>query len=223
MKKYLALFLVLFSVSLLANELEVEKKDTDVKVEVNEIIDSPAVIQTSDERLYSYLIKQPLLSYEADEIYEEILKYSREFNVDSLIIAAIIKQESNYKDNVVSPAGAMGLMQLMPGTATSMGIENPFNIGENIKGGTKYFKMCLEKNNNDLALALASYNAGIGAVLKYKGIPPYAETQNYVNSVLKIYNKDLGNTYVYNEVEFEKAIKGIFAEISFENSEPGEI
>ena len=143
------------------------------------------------------------------------------YNIDPAVIISIIKRESNFKTEAKSNAGAIGLMQLMPGTASSMGVKNPWDIGENILGGIKYFKQCLEKNKENLPLALASYNAGIGAVLRYRGIPPYAETKNYVNLVLRTLEKF--KEYTYDEVEFEKAVRGIFSEISFENANFGEI
>ena len=138
------------------------------------------------------------------------------------LILAVMNTESHFNHSTVSKAGARGLMQLMPGTASSMGVEDIYDIFDNIRGGIAYFKQCLLKNKNDIALALASYNAGIGNVLKYKGIPPFKETQNYVDKVLGIYNKKFGNKYRYNEVEFEKAMDGIFSEITFENAEEGE-
>lgn len=175
-----------------------------------------------ENRVYEYINSQAIDKEDIEDIYSAVIKSSKEFEVDPQLIVSIIKQESDFNQFAKSPVGATGLMQLMPGTASSMGVEDIYDIFDNIRGGIAYFKQCLLKNKNDIALALASYNAGIGNVLKYKGIPPFKETQNYVDKVLAIYNKKFGNKYRYNEVEFEKAMDGIFSEITFENAEEGE-
>ncbi|WP_314292832.1 lytic transglycosylase domain-containing protein [Fusobacterium periodonticum] len=179
--------------------------------------------EENEEKVYKFIKSQAIDPEEIEEISKELIKSSKEFNIDPAIVASIIKQESNYYIYAKSSAGAMGLMQLMPGTAKDMGVEDPYDVAENIWGGIKYFKYCLRKTNNDLALALAAYNAGFGNVLKHNGIPPFKETQNYVNNILNTYNKKFGNDYKYNQVEFEKAVDGIFSEITFENAEAGEI
>jgi len=120
-----------------------------------------------------------------------------------------IKVESNYDVVAVSPVGAIGLMQLMPKTAEYLGVEAEY-IPENIKGGVKYLKECLSKNGEDIALALAAYNAGPGAVKKYSSIPPYRETQKYIEKVLKEYNKLKKEKYVHNIVEFKEDSKIAF-------------
>lgn len=117
-----------------------------------------------------------------------IEKYSARFNVDPLLVRAVMKQESNFQPFALSTAGAMGLMQLMPDTASGLGVKDPYNIEENIRGGVQYLSFQLQNFNNDLRLALAAYNAGPNAVRKYGGVPPYEETQNYVERVLKYYN-----------------------------------
>ena len=176
-----------------------------------------------ESKVYQFVNSQPVNSEDIEDIYNAIIKSSKEFDVDPQLIATIIKHESGFDQFAKSSAGAIGLMQLMPGTADSMGVVDSYDIFDNIRGGVKYFKQCLVKNKNDIPLALASYNAGIGNVLKYNGIPPFKETQNYVDKILDTYNKKFGKKVRYNEVEFEKAVDGIFSEITFENAEEGEI
>jgi Transglycosylase SLT domain len=100
------------------------------------------------------------------------------------LIHSVIKAESNYNPFAISPKGALGIMQLVPATARRFGVSNAFNAEENIQGGAKYLKYLLDLYHGDYPLALAAYNAGEGAVAKHGGIPPYPETQNYVNKVL---------------------------------------
>ncbi len=116
-----------------------------------------------------------------------INKTARRNDIEPALIKAIVMAESGFDPRAVSERGAAGLMQLMPETAESLGVVNRFNPEQNIRGGVKYFKQLIEKLNGDIELALAAYNAGLGPVLKYKGIPPYEATQYYVRKVLRYY------------------------------------
>ena len=109
--------------------------------------------------------------------------------VDPRFIHAVIQQESNYDPKALSPAGARGLMQLMPGTAKRFDCHDTKDEACNVEAGTKYLAWLLKRFNGDVKLVLAGYNAGEGAVDKYQGVPPYPETQNYVNKIVANYGK----------------------------------
>jgi len=122
----------------------------------------------------------------SSEIGDLVEQAARTHDVDPLLVHSIIKVESNYNPYAISPKGAEGLMQLTPSTARMLGVNNSFDPGQNIEGGVKYLKY-LQSVYKDDRLALAAYNAGPGAVDKYKEIPPYPETQQYVDRVGKRY------------------------------------
>ena len=135
----------------------------------------------------SFAALPPYLAY--DDIIEEAATLH---HLDSDLIHAVIQAESEFNPTAESPAGAQGLMQLMPALQADLGVDDPFDPRQNILAGTEYLKKLLDRHDGDIALALASYNAGPGNVTKYKGIPPFKETRNYVKKIKGLLNDVAG-------------------------------
>lgn len=123
-----------------------------------------------------------------DEIFEEA---ARTYGVDVNLLKAIGKAESNFNAGCTSSAGAMGVMQLMPGTAKALGVTDPYDARQSIMGGAKYIADKIKQYDGNVELALAAYNAGSGNVKKYGGVPPFKETQNYIKKVFKYMGEDI--------------------------------
>ncbi len=123
------------------------------------------------------------------DLNQMLAQAGHEHNVDRDLLASVVKAESNGNARAVSRAGAQGLMQLMPGTAADLGVEDTFRPEQNIRGGSTYLDSLLTRYHDNLAMALAAYNAGPGAVDKYHGIPPYRETRLYVARVIHEFNR----------------------------------
>jgi soluble lytic murein transglycosylase-like protein len=139
---------------------------------------------------YKFTATQPLaLTYSkrANDYTPMIETVCNKYSVDPKLVKAVIQVESAYNSNALSRAGAIGLMQLMPATASRFGVKEIRDPQENIHGGVKYLRFLLDRFDNDLTLAVAAYNAGEGAVDRFQGVPRYAETQNYVRKVLSLY------------------------------------
>jgi soluble lytic murein transglycosylase-like protein len=117
-----------------------------------------------------------------------IREAARLYQIPEALVRAVIRVESNFDPRAVSHANAQGLMQLIPATAERMLVSDPFDARQNVLGGTRYLRVLANLFNGNLQLTLAAYNAGEGAVIKYRGIPPYEETQSYVTKVMQFYN-----------------------------------
>ena len=122
-----------------------------------------------------------------EEIDQAILMAAARHNVDPNLVRAVVKVESNFNSNAVSRKGAMGLMQLMPATARSLNVKNPFDAEQNVDAGVRHLKHLLENYNGDVNLTLAAYNAGSGAVARSAGVPHFAETRDYVRKITSLY------------------------------------
>lgn len=165
------------------------------------LVTSAAALNTQDTQNVYTAMAQPAMAGESfrtvfknmvqgapesmDAIFEEA---AARYGVPLNLVKAVAKAESDFNTNVVSKAGAIGVMQLMPGTARSLGVSDPYDARQNIMGGTKYLRENLDRFGGDISLALAAYNAGPNSVQKYGGIPPYKETQNYVKKVISYMN-----------------------------------
>jgi soluble lytic murein transglycosylase-like protein len=142
----------------------------------------------------------------ARELYEPyVLEYSNRHSLRPELVRAVIQVESGYNARALSPKGAMGLMQLMPDTARMLGVQRPYDPEQNIRGGTRYLRLLLDKYDGSEELALAAYNAGSGAVDRYgRNIPPYRETRDYVR---KVGSKAGDNAYTTRKLRIYKTIE----------------
>ncbi len=123
------------------------------------------------------------------DLKQIVEKAANENQLDVDFIQAVIRAESNGKPTAISPKGAQGLMQLMPETATKLGVKNSFDPAENVNAGTRYLRELLARYHNDPVRALAAYNAGAGRVQQYRGVPPYRETRAYVAGIIRDFNR----------------------------------
>lgn len=155
------------------------------QISVIRILEALKGVGAPRQQVINKTVVKPTNSNSRQQPFSEIIQAaSQAYGVDEGIIKAVIKQESSFNPQAKSSCGAMGLMQLMPATAKSLGVKDAYNAQENIMAGTKYLKQKLNEFNGDLPKALAAYNAGSGTVKKYGGIPPYKETQAYVKKVM---------------------------------------
>lgn len=141
---------------------------------------------------------------EATALDDIFLKASEAYQVPLNLLKAVAKTESNFNPDAVSSCGAQGVMQLMPSTAAGLGVQDAFNPEQNIMGGAKYLSQMLDRYDGDVKLCLAAYNAGAGNVAKYGGIPPFKETQAYVEKVMNYMGEELETPNIQMEQAKEK-------------------
>src|SRR5207248_1752045 len=148
---------------------------------------SAAAEVNQSQQLSSFVRGKPFTQQEIDSAIDAA---AARHNVDPSLVRAVIKVESNFNPNAVSPKGAMGLMQLMPQTARQLKVTNPFDPQQNVDAGVRHLKMLMENYGGDVSLSLAAYNAGAGAVARSAGVPRFAETRNYVKRITQLYYGD---------------------------------
>jgi len=146
-------------------------------------------VPTADIESFEQDISAPAATPRSQSVNDVINAASGRYHLDPDLINSVIHAESGFNPRAVSPKGAQGLMQLMPRTASRLGVANSFDPGDNLEGGTRYLRELLERYNFDLIKALAAYNAGPGRVEQYHGVPPYYETQAYVARIIRDFNR----------------------------------
>lgn len=159
-----------------------------IKIEVRpdgyKVISNEKPVQRK-RRLSNHLVPVP-----QSELEGLIREHARNQHLEPRLVRAVVQVESGYNPRARSNKGAMGLMQLMPATAEELGVESPYDPAQNLRGGTVYLRRLLNIFSGRLELALASYNAGPQAVRRFGGVPPYAETRDYVQRVIRLYRGD---------------------------------
>ncbi len=167
-----------------------------LRADIYKYVDKNGVIHFSNVPTngeWKLIIKERRIHFNLGQDFEkydaEIWKASQRYSVDYNLVRAVIKAESNFNPKAVSRTGAKGLMQLMPQTASLLQVTDSFHPEQNIDGGVRYLRYLLNLFDDNLSLALAAYNAGENAVFRYRGIPPYQETQTYVQRVLRYFQK----------------------------------
>ncbi len=145
------------------------------------------IVSIEQEKLPAAPAPEPAAS--AADVPAAVAAASDRHDLDADLITSVIRAESDFNPKAVSPKGAQGLMQLMPGTAAQLGVPNGFDPRANVDGGTRYLRELLARYHNDLAKALAAYNAGPARVEQYRGVPPYRETRAYVRRVIRDFNR----------------------------------
>ncbi|MBI3994338.1 MAG: lytic transglycosylase domain-containing protein [Nitrospirae bacterium] len=159
--------------------------------EVYQFVDGRGVIHFSnvptDPRYRRMQHPAPVIPIGSQELHQMILSASRRYRVDPALVKAVIKVESDFNPQALSNAGAMGLMQLMPATASTLDVQNPFNPTENISGGVKHLSSLLSRFDGDLTLTLAAYHAGAKRVETYGRVPPIEKTHQYIRKVMAAY------------------------------------
>jgi soluble lytic murein transglycosylase-like protein len=155
------------------------------------------------------------VAFNQQDVDSAIDQAAARHNVDPNLVRSVIKVESNFNPNAVSRKGAMGLMQLMPSTARSLHVTNPFDPQQNVDAGVRHLKSLLESYGGNIKLSLAAYNAGAGAVARSSGVPRFAETQNYVRRITELYygggqpgSRILGNA-VHDPVRVQRDARGV--------------
>ena len=203
-KFVLAIAVVLATVSLSASELAILRNGFSIRHERRDVLgavtrlytaaDASSYVDVSTDQIdhfeKDFSAPPPAIKRENPKNLDEIINtISDRHHLDPDLINSVIHAESAFNPRAVSPKGAQGLMQLMPGTASQLGVRNVFDPHDNVEGGTAYLRQLLEQNNFDLIKALAAYNAGPHRVQQYRGVPPYYETRAYVARIVREFNR----------------------------------
>jgi soluble lytic murein transglycosylase-like protein len=179
--------LLLVALALAARVLSAEPQNSIALV----VDDEGRTVFINADQAYPRLMETRDRALRTPEAIRQVIgQTSSQFKVDPRLVEAVVRVESGYNPRALSPKGAQGLMQLIPATAARFGVQDPFNPVENVRGGVSYLSDLLAQYKGNVPLTLAAYNAGEGAVERYGGIPPYAETRDYVRKVTEIYPAD---------------------------------